>query len=254
MLRFYFVICTFIVTIIYNIFKMRKWTKSDKHTFEEKYLYGKDMIRRIKKRGRITIVRDGLENLPKEGGYIMFPNHQGKFDAQCIIDAHPTPCRYVIGSKQKGKPLVTEFTAMLDAKWIDHKNVREQVGVFSKITEEVKEGYRYFIFPEGGYDDNHNNLIDFKSGCFTPVVRTGCPIVPVCLYDAWKIFGVNSLKKVTAFVYFLKPIYYEEYKDLRKNEISELVKTRINEKLNELKRQERLLKESKKIGKNSLVK
>jgi len=242
MLRFYYVIVTFIITIIYNIGKMKRWAKDPNKTMREKYLYGQDMIRRIKKRGRITIKSYGQENLPKDGGYIMYANHQGKFDAQCILDAHPTPCTYVIGSKTKGQPLVTEFTAMLEAKWIDHKNVREQVGIFSQVTEEIKNGIRYLIFPEGGYDDNKNNLIDFKSGCFTPAVRTGCPIIPVCLYDAWKIFGVNSLKKVTAYVYFLEPIYYEEYKDLRKAEIAELVKSRINAKLEEIKQNNKDMK------------
>ena len=193
----------------------------------------------IKKRGKITLISEGQEKLPQEGGYILYCNHQGKFDAQCVLDTHAKPCTYVIGSKTKGQPLVTEFTAMLNAKWIDHKNVREQVGIFSQVTAEIKEGRRYLIFPEGGYDDNHNNLIEFKSGCFTPAVRTGCPIIPVCLYDAWKIFGRNSLKKVTAYVYYLDPIYYDEYKDLRKSEIAELVKSRINAKLEELKNAEK---------------
>ena len=43
----------------------------------------------------------GMENLPKEGGYVMFPNHQGKYDALGIVYTHKKPCTipvvYLIG-------------------------------------------------------------------------------------------------------------------------------------------------------------
>ena len=43
------------------------------------------MIEHVKKRGRIETVASGMENLPTEGGYIMFANHQGKYDALGVI-------------------------------------------------------------------------------------------------------------------------------------------------------------------------
>lgn len=42
------------------------------------------------------------------------------------------------------------------------------------------------------------------------------------------------LRKVTTQVHYLKPIPYEEYKDLRKNELCDLVKERIQNKLDEV--------------------
>lgn len=46
------------------------------------------MIEHVKKRGRIETVASGMENLPTEGGYIMFANHQGKYDALGVISVH----------------------------------------------------------------------------------------------------------------------------------------------------------------------
>lgn len=238
MIRFYYVIITKIFSIFYHIKKMKKWAKDSTKKDEDICEYTHYLIDLIKKRGRITIKSQGQDKLPKEGGYILYSNHQGKFDGQCVLDAFPYKAAYLASKKLDGKLLVTQFTAMTGGKYIDLNNPRSQVGVLNEITEEVRDGKRFIIFPEGGYNDNRNNLIEFKSGCFTPAIRTGCPIVPVCLYDAYKIFNVNSLKKVTAYVFILDPIYYDEYKGLRKKEIAELVKRRINAKLDELKQKE----------------
>ena len=57
------------------------------------------------------------------------------------------------------------------------------------------------------------------------------PIVPVAIYDSHLVFDFNSLRKVTTQVYFLDPIYYEEYGDKSTIEISQMVKERIEEGL-----------------------
>ena len=44
----------------------------------------------------------------------------------------------------------------------------------------------------------------------------------------------NSLKPCVTQIHYLKPIEYDEYKDLNKTKLSELVKERIQEKLDEL--------------------
>ena len=64
--------------------------------------------------------------------------------------------------------------------------------------------------------------------------KVKCPVVPVCLYDTYKVYNVNSLKKVKCSVHYLDPIYYDEYKELGLKQISELVKERIRIKIEEL--------------------
>ena len=39
----------------------------------------------------ILIDAFGIENLPKEGGYMMYPNHQGKYDVYGIFCVHKKP-------------------------------------------------------------------------------------------------------------------------------------------------------------------
>ena len=43
-----------------------------------------------------------------------------------------------------------------------------------------------------------------------------CPIVPCALVDSFKPFDENSIKPVTVKLRYLTPMYYEEYKDMKK--------------------------------------
>lgn len=87
------------------------------------------------------------------------------------------------------------------------------------------------IFPEGGYEDNKNEVQDFLPGAFKCSVRSRTPIIPVVLEDSYKVFGINSLRRIRTEVHFLKPLYYEEYEKLNTTEIARLVRERISEVL-----------------------
>ena len=96
-----------------------------------------------------------------------------------------------------------------------------------QIADEVKNGRRYIIFPEGGYDHNKNELQDFMAGSFKCATKARAPIVPVAIIDSYKPFGVNSLRKVKTQVHFLEPILFEEYGKMTTAEIAGMVKDRI---------------------------
>ncbi len=50
---------------------------------------------------------------------------------------------------------------------------------------------------------------------------------PVALIDSFKPFDTNSIAPVTVQVHFLKPLYYDDYKDMKTNDIAELVRSQI---------------------------
>lgn len=52
----------------------------DKYTEEEHYKMLKFIVRRANKGGNVTIAAEGLDNIPKENGFMFFPNHQGMYD------------------------------------------------------------------------------------------------------------------------------------------------------------------------------
>lgn len=192
-----------------------------------RYQMVRHMISVMKFNGRIHTKVYGLDNLPRDGGYVMYPNHQGKYDALGIIWAHKKPCTFVIDKKRSGIPFANEITKVLKASRLDKTDMKSQLKTISNVINQVKDGKRFFIFPEGGYSDNNNIVHDFMPGSFKCSVKSKTPIVPVALVDSYKVFGINSLKSVDTEVHFLEPIAYEDYKDMTTAQIANLVQSRI---------------------------
>ncbi len=220
---------------IYMIPKMAYKAKhEEKYTEEECYEYARLAIRRMMKSGHITTKRFGVENLPKEGGYMMFPNHQGKYDALGIMYAHDKPCSVVIDDAKSHKILTSQFIDLVKGKRLVKDDLRQSVSVIKELAEDTQNGRKFIIFPEGGYCHNHNTLEEFKPGCFKSAMKAKVPIIPVALIDSYKVFEEWSLKKVVTQVHFLKAIPFEEYKEMTTVEIADLVKERINNKIREV--------------------
>lgn len=60
--------------------------------------------------------------------------------------------------------LVREFIDLLQGKRLDKKDVRQALTIINEVSEDVKKGKRYILFPEGGYDfNNRNNVCNFKA-------------------------------------------------------------------------------------------
>lgn len=235
MLRFIWEIVFHLPTCIRFIIKMHKYNKSDKYTYEEKHQCARDVVNVIAKKGRVTVDVFGIENIPKENGFVMYSNHQGKFDGLAIAGSFPNGCAIIVDEKRAKNFMFKQFIKLTGSKTLSQSNYRKAINTFKKVEEEIKNKKKnYLIFPEGGYSNNKNTLIKFNTGCMKFVHRVKCPILPICLYDTYKVYGVNSLKKVKCEVHYLTPILYEEYKDLNKSELADLVKSRIQNKLNEI--------------------
>ena len=112
-------------------------------------------------------------------------------------------------------------------------DVRQAMQVIIDVTNEVKSGRNYLIFAEGTRSKEGNKPGTFKGGSFKSATKAKCPIIPVALIDAFKPFDTNSIKPVTVQVHFLKPMYYEEYKDMKTTEIAAEVKKRIEQTIEE---------------------
>ncbi len=235
MLRFICVITFNIFLVIHYIIRMNKYEKSKKVDDEFRYRYARKVLSQVVKRSRVNVEVSGLENLADiKDGYVLYSNHQGKFDALAIYYAHERQLSVVIDEKRSHGLLVTQFLKLVKAKRLEKDNFRQGISLFKEVGNETQEGRNFLIFPEGNYADNHNTLQEFHTGCIKFLLTAKCPIIPVALWDTYRVYGENSLKRVSCSVNFLKPIFFDEYKDLDKNQIADLIKTRIQTKLNEL--------------------
>ena len=206
-----------------------------KHTDEipedKKYALLKKITVHANKGGRVKIDVHGQENIPREENFVFFPNHQGLFDVLSIIEASDRPFSVVAKIEVKNIFFLKQVFAIMKAKFMDRNDVRQSLKVILSVTDEVKAGRNFLIFPEGTRSKNGNHPGDFKGGSFKCAMNARCPIVPVAMLNSYQAFDTNSIHPVTVQVHFLEPLYYEDYKDMKSTEIAKVVRARIVERI-----------------------
>ena len=236
-----------ILMVLYSIFQLPYWLfrifqlcDTEKYDTKIRYNFLHKIVPVIIRHGRIQIECTGLENLPKENGYIMFPNHQGLFDALAFLQTHERPFVPVMKKETKNVFLLKQAIQILQAEIIDREDIRQSLQVIMNMTRRVKTGENFLIFPEGTRSRKGNELLDFKGGSFKSAINARCPIVPVALIDSFKAFDTHSIKKLKVQIHYLKPLYYEDYKNMKSIEIAAYVSSLIQDKIKAIELQPKI--------------
>ena len=90
----------------------------DKYPEITRYKLLKYIVKRANKGGNVTIEAYGKENIPKEGGFMFFPNHQGLYDVLAIVDACPRPFSVVAKKEVANVPLLKQTFKCMKAYMI----------------------------------------------------------------------------------------------------------------------------------------
>ncbi len=238
MFRFYITIILHIITAIIFILTLKRANRNKKLTKEERWSTGRNVAMKIGRLSWGVVHVEGEENLPEKPGYMLLPNHQGRFDGIAVTTAHKNPLSFVLREDRSNIILEGDFMRLTGAVPIVIGDVRQNMGAMQTVMERIAKGDNFCIFPEGGYTENANVLSDFKTGCIHYLKKYGCPIIPVCIHDSWRVFNYSDFRdvfrKIHVSVCFLKPILPEEYMDLSKPEIIAMVKERIQDKMDEM--------------------
>ncbi len=232
-MRLIYVILVNVFAIIYYVPKMSHYAKHpEKYSREQRYALAQRVIAKVQKSGRISTEVVGEENLPLTGGYMMFANHQGRYDAIGVIGSHKRPCSMLIDLRRYKLFIMKQAVDLLEGESIDKTSSRSQINALTNIANGVKEGKTFLVFPEGIYYKKQGNKTnEFKRGVFLAAIKAKCPIVPVTVVDSYRVFGINSLKPVKTKVIFHEPIPYEVYKDMKAQDIAKMVRAIIDAEL-----------------------
>lgn len=234
MLRIIVLLIRGMFCIPYWVMTMAKWNKTGKGTEKERYDYLFPCIQWIVKHARVNMVVSGVEKLPEEGGYMIAPNHQGMFDAFMLLSTHKRPLTAVFKIEIKSTPIINHVAEFLKGYAMDRSNLRESIKVIRQVGEDIKKGRIVVIFPEGTRSKQGNIMGEFKGGSFKAAQNAKAPIVPVAMIDCFKPFDTKGLAWVDCQIHYLEPIYFEQYQDLSTQEIADLVKSRIQAKMDEV--------------------
>lgn len=199
----------------------------EKYSEEEMYRHIQYILKRAVRGGNIDLQVSGTENIPKEGGFMLYANHQGMFDVLAVAATCDIPVGAVLKKELYDIPFLHQVAICTRSFPMDREDVRQSLTVIQSVIREVKAGRNYLIFPEGTRSRNGNQMGQFHSGSFRCATRSKCPIVPVALVDSFKVLDQKGSKPVTVQIHHLKPICWEEYGNLKTTELAALVKERI---------------------------
>ena len=200
---------------------------------EKKMALLKTIVGYANRGGNVEIKAYGVENIPSEGSFMFFPNHQGLYDVLAMIETSPIFFSVVVKKELMKIGFLRTVFKIMGAYAIDREDVRQSMKVIQSVSEDVKNGKNFLIFPEGTRSRNGNEIGEFKGGSFKSATKAKCPIVPVALIDTYKAFDTGSAEPLTVQVHFLKPMHYEEYKDMKSTEIAAEVRKRVEATIQE---------------------
>ena len=212
--------------------KLCRYAKhTDKYPELERYRHIQYILKKAVKGGNIDLVVSGTENIPTEGGFLLYSNHQGLFDILAIAATCDQPLGAVLKKELKDIPFLKQIIACTKSFPMDREDVRQSLTVIKSVIQEVEAGRNYLIFPEGTRSKSTNDLLEFHNGSFRCAVKSKCPVVPVALVDCYKVLDQKGSKPLRVQIYYLEPIGYEEYKDMNTKELAALVRERIEAKV-----------------------
>ena len=199
----------------------------------DKWKHIQYILKRAIKGGNVDLTVTGLENIPQSGGFMMYANHQGMFDVLAIAATCDTPLGAVLKKELYDVPFLHQIALCTKSFAMDREDVRQSLTVIQSVTEEVKNGRNYLIFPEGTRSKLGNEMLEFHGGSFRCATKSKCTVLPVALIDSFKVLDQKGSKPVSMQLHYLKPIPYEEYQNLKPAELAALVRERIGEKIQE---------------------
>ena len=183
--------------------------------------------------GNVELLVTGRENIPAEGGFMLYGNHQGMFDVLAVAATCDRPIGAVLKKELYNIPFLHQVALCTRSFPMDREDVSQSLTVIQNVTEEVKKGRAYLIFPEGTRSRKGNEMLPFHGGSFRCATKSRCPIVPIALIDCFKVLDQKGSKPVSVEIHYLPPIPYDQYSGMKPAEVAELVKGRIQEKIDQ---------------------
>lgn len=200
---------------------------TEKYSWQEKWDHIHKIMRRAIQSGNVDLKVTGLENLPTDRPFMLYGNHQGMFDVVAISGTCPIPLAVVYKKELKGVPLLQQIYDCTRSYAMDREDVRQSLTVIQNVTEELKQGRSFVIFPEGTRSRKGNEMLPFHGGSFRCALKSKCTVIPMALIDSYRVLDEKGSKPVSVQLHYLKPIEYEEYKDMKTTQLADLVKSRI---------------------------
>lgn len=150
------------------------------------------------------------EELPKGEAFLFVANHRSFFDEFAAFEALDRPFAFVSKAEYRKIPSMNSWMKLLHCVFVDRGNLRDGLRSVEEIETGLKNGYSFWIHPEGTRSQK-DQMLPFHEGSFRPAFRTGTRIVPVTIVRTDDLFEKHEPKVRPARVtlHFGKPVATE---------------------------------------------
>lgn len=129
----------------------------------------------------------GLENLPKEGGFVLCANHIAARDPLFIASALPkTRLMNFLAKKELfASATLSKILTALGAIPVNRGNA--DLAAMRSVFKTVKDGFGLMIFPQGTRSRD-NSRMPFLTGASMIALRAGVPVIPAYISGPYRLF------------------------------------------------------------------
>ncbi|MCU6480867.1 1-acyl-sn-glycerol-3-phosphate acyltransferase [Arthrobacter silviterrae] len=159
---------------------------------------------------------EGLANVPKDGPFIVAPNHLSFFDSVIVQALTPRPvsffakAEYFTGTGVKGRLMKTFFESVHSIP-VERGEQAASVKALKTLLDILGRGDGVGIYPEGTRSRD-GILYRGRTGVGWLALTTGAPVVPVGIIGTEKLqpAGRNTVKPQPFTMKFGKPLYFDK--------------------------------------------
>lgn len=173
---------------------------------------------------RVKVDVEGLEHLEPKRGYVFAANHLSMFDHWAFLACLPFQFRFVAKSSLFRIPFLGWHLTRSGNIPVARGNHRQTIRSFQKVSEKIREGISFVIYPEG-MRSWKGEMYPFKRGAFLLARYSEAPVVPVTIIGAHKRLPRGSViirpGKMRLIIH--PPLEFEDYRNEALDEVAEKV-------------------------------
>jgi 1-acyl-sn-glycerol-3-phosphate acyltransferase len=136
----------------------------------------------------IRINATGKENLPEKGPVLFVANHQSFADipvACTVLDKFQFG--FVAKSTLERNPIYGRWIRDTRNVYINRKSARASLRAIEDGIELLNQGFSILIFPEGARS-RCSDIDEFKKGSLRLATKSGVPVIPIAIHNAYRVF------------------------------------------------------------------
>jgi 1-acyl-sn-glycerol-3-phosphate acyltransferase len=134
---------------------------------------------------------EGLEHLPRAGGFVMCANHSSYLDGFVLTAAVPVPLGFIAKAELAGSFVTRTLLGRLGARYVERFDLQRGLADARRIAGEAGGGSPLAFFPEGTFQ-RMPGLQPFHMGAFVAAAEAGVPVVPVVVRGTRSILREGS--------------------------------------------------------------